>query len=159
MEYGSGSIGLFEQTLSEARKKTFEFDCGDLPLSEFDLGGVLYHANYFRVFERAREALFARRELPYHTLANQGAHLAVLESRQHFIKPIHYGDNFKVNLWVSELKAASLRINYELHLEKENKLAHRAWMRMVYVEKKDVGEFKMRKFPHAMRAIFIELDC
>ena len=135
----------------------FKYHCCDLALSEFDLGGVLYHANYFRLFERAREALLTQNQLPYHTLANSGSHLAVLESKQNFLQPVTYGVDLIVTLWVTELKAASVRINYELHLEKENRLAHRAWMRMVYVEKKE-GGFKMQRLPKPLRNIFADIS-
>ena len=81
----------------------------------------------------------------------------MLESRQEFLKPIKYGDEFTVRLRANELKAASVRIIYEILLAKGNSLAHRAWMRMVYVEKSDDG-FRMRKMPDQLRAVFAPLD-
>ena len=73
-------------------------------LGEFDLGGVLYHANYFHLYEKAREAYLESLGLPYPSLVEKGFHLAVTNSEQEFSKPIYYGQELELKLEISERK-------------------------------------------------------
>ena len=90
----------------------------DIPpprFGEFDLGGVLYHANYFHIYEIIREEFLSQGPQSYSSLVKQSCHLAVVESRQKFIKPIYYGDSFKSELIISELKQASATLEYRFY--------------------------------------------
>lgn len=86
-----------------------------LPLSEFDIGGVLYHGNYFHLYERGREEWLRRCGMPYESLVKGGRHLVVTASRQDFLKPLSYGHSIDLFLWVSNLRRASMTIQYAIH--------------------------------------------
>lgn len=131
----------------------FNYEIPSINLAEFDLGGVLYHANYFHLYERCREAFLTQEKLPYHQLVESGAHLAVIESHQNFILPVYYGDSLNIRLSIEELKGSSLKCCYEIFNSKSETPIHSAWTRLVYVEKSG-NSFKPRKFPKDLLAIF-----
>ena len=126
---------------SEVRMPQSAFSLAVSPsLGEFDLGGVLYHANYFHLYEQGREALLQQIDFSYSLLVKGGFHLAVVESHQNFIAPITYGQSITLNLWVSDLKKASLVFHYQLAIcadhDAQNsavKVIHQAWTRHALV--------------------------
>ena len=116
--------------------------------------GCVYHANYYSVFEQAREAMLAEAGLPYSRLAENSQHLAISESGQRFLKPVHYGEPLDVYLWISELRKANLLIQYEIESsETPNDTRHSAWTRMAFIENVD-GTFKPARIPQELADIF-----
>ena len=135
-----------------------------LRLGEFDIGGVLYHANYFHVFEEAREGFLAAQGTPYSAFIAQNSHLAVVESYQSFDKPVLYGEPLNVYLWTSERRRTTVVFNYEVaaltphpsgksSAKMEETTVHTAWTRMVYVLG-DNGQFKATRLPEALVSVF-----
>lgn len=129
----------------------FNFHLSALRLGEFDLGGVLYHANYFHVYEMAREALLVAGGLPYPKLVEQGFHLAIVESHLEFEKPIRYGQPLEIQVHMTELKQSSVVFNYEIFSGGER--LHSGWTKNVFVETSDKG-FTPRRMPEELRKIF-----
>ncbi len=129
--------------------------CAPLRLGLFDLGGVLYHAHYFALLEEAREAVLQANNLPCHELAKNREFLAIAESHQQFIKPILYGDEIKVYLWLSSLRKTSLEMNYLLTAEKNGleTAHHRASTRLVFVTDKS-GQLAVAQLPESLRTAF-----
>lgn len=113
----------------------FSIDIPPPRFGEFDLGGVLYHANYFHILEFIRESFLASGPMSYTSLVKENSHLAIVESRQKFLKPIRYGDSLKGELTFSEIKAASAVAEYKLFT---NQTLHIAQTKLVYV--RTVGE-------------------
>jgi acyl-CoA thioester hydrolase len=130
----------------------FCFTPDPIRLGEFDLGGVLYHSNYFHIYEQSREALLRSQGLAYSELVTQGQHLAVVESHQRFHRPVEYGMEIQVTLFCDLLKRSSVRINYRwdtTHAE----LIHEAWTRHAFVKIQD-GKFNISAFPAQLSQIF-----
>lgn len=123
------------------------------PLADFDLGGVLYHANYFRLFEQAREALLRTSGLPYSSLVSRGFHLAIVEANVLYHAPVRYGDDLSIQLWCSQLGAASARLHYKLSSLSSCLLLTEAQTRHSFVELQPNGTFKPRRFIPELRAI------
>lgn len=123
----------------------------DLRLGEFDLGGVLYHANYYHLYEAAREACLAAHGAPYHSLVSAGYHLAIVEAGQRFLSPICYGDPLEVLLSFSELSRTSVRASYEITAH--GRIVHNGWTRLVHVENSG-GKFRPGRFPQKLVEIF-----
>lgn len=136
-------------------------------LGEFDLGGVLYHANYFHLYEAAREALFREHDFPYCELVSQGSHLALVESHQKFEKSVRYGEPLCVYLWITEIKRSSATFCYEITLvhapedvdsdspaldQAAETTVHKAWTRQVFVSQSG-GEYKAGRFPEKLLQI------
>ncbi len=55
-----------------------------------DFTGYVYHANYLKFFERAREELFGRQRLK--DMFDSGKHFVVKDAQLSFHKPARHGD-------------------------------------------------------------------
>lgn len=142
-----------------AAQNAFEYQCPPLPLGLFDLGGVLYHANYFQLFEQAREAFLAAHGIPYPKLAAENQHLAIAESHQQFVKPVRYGDAVSIALSAVELRNSSVTLAYALHLDTQGppaKAAHQATTKLVYVDANS-GAMHPARLPDNLRQAFSEI--
>lgn len=64
-----------------------------------DLSGFVYHANYLKFFERAREHLIGIKFLK--DLWHDGIHFVVAETNQKFLRPVHHGDTLRVKSEIS----------------------------------------------------------
>lgn len=106
----------------------------NLRLGEFDLGGVLYHANYFHLYEMAREEFLRHSGTPYAELVKNGQHLAVVESQQKFLKPIFYGMPLQIELTACSVKRASISFQYRIF--SKDVLLHKAITIHAFIELK-----------------------
>lgn len=141
-------------TATKQPLNAFSLSIEDLALAEFDIGGVLYHANYFHLYERARETLLRAHGFPYSELVQASTHLAIVESHQHFAAPISYGQELQTFLWVTQLKRSSIVFHYEIAVKPIiDVVVHTAWTKNVFVGKKE-ATFAVQKFPARLTAIF-----
>jgi acyl-CoA thioester hydrolase len=83
--------------------------------AETDQMGIVYNVNYLVWFEAARTELLREAGLPYSEMERRGYYLPVVETGAKFIKSARYDDLAEITAEVSELKKASLRIDYEVH--------------------------------------------
>ena len=107
---------LIDNTTMNSRieNKTFILEFNELPLREFDMGGVLYHGRYFHIYENTRESFLQHSGIPYQNLVKENTHLAVVESKQKFIKPIFYTTTFTIYMHCSNLNKASFTFDYSI---------------------------------------------
>lgn len=134
--------------------RAFEFR-GEIPLAEFDLGGVLYHGNYFRYYERAREAFLAKHQTPYSALIDQGFHLVVTETQQKFIKPIRYGESLLLKLHATELRQTSVALRYSIY--HNTTLVHYATTQHALIQTAN-NQFKLSRFTEALQTAFAAIS-
>ena len=106
----------------------------NISLEKFDLGGVLYHANYFHLFEQAREKFLELSNLPYSDLVKESSHLAIVKAEIDYIKPIFYGDKIKIELSTSSIKKTNFFFHYKLSHSSSNELHTSASTKMVFVK-------------------------
>ncbi len=137
---------------SSSSERTFRFTINNLRLGEFDLGGVLYHANYFHLYEMTREAFLESIKHPYTSLVSEGKHLAVVESHQVFSAPISYGEILELSLSVRELSKAAVTFDYEIAVN--DKIQHSAWTKHVHVAKVE-GKFKVVPISESLYASLV----
>lgn len=79
---------------------------------ETDMMGIVHHSNYLRFYEEARvEWCKQKKMLGSHKEAVFG--LTVVETRVRHIKPIQYGDLFKVQV---QVKAEGVRLFFQYRL-------------------------------------------
>ena len=131
----------------------FLHEIPNIRLGEFDLGGVLYHANYFHLYEAAREAFLASAGVPYYSLVSNSQHLAIVETSQKFLAPVLYGARLELWLWLTDLKRASVTFNYELLAIESKATIHRATTTNVFVELRQ-GAFKVQPFSAELKQLF-----
>ena len=89
---------------------------------ETDKMGHAYYANYFFWFEQARGAWCRDRGFTYKQLEEKGFKLPCVEASASYKDEVLYDDWIQVKVWVSELKRASLRFDYEITNESTGKL-------------------------------------
>jgi len=79
-----------------------------------DQMGVVYYGNYMRYFESARAAYWRGLGKSYKDLVAADVGLPVVEAHCNYKRPALYEDLLVVEVWVSELRAASLRFAYRV---------------------------------------------
>src|SRR5437762_581774 len=79
-----------------------------------DQMGVVYYANYLRYFEGARAAYWRGLGRSYQDLVAWGVALPVVEAHCHYRRSAYYEDLLGIDVWVSELRGASLRFSYRV---------------------------------------------
>jgi acyl-CoA thioester hydrolase len=86
-----------------------------VPLFEIDLGQALYHGNYYHLFELGREDMLRSLGFPYREFMNRQLHLAVVEARCKYRKPVRYDDQLAVHTAITRLGARSLSFSQLLY--------------------------------------------
>ena len=79
-----------------------------------DQMGVVYYANYLRYFEAARAAFLRARGRSNADLEAWNVALPVYEAHCQYKKPARYEDLLLIHLEITELRAASMRFEYEV---------------------------------------------
>ena len=79
-----------------------------------DQMGIVYYANYLRYFESARAAYWRGLGKSYRDLEAWGVALPVIEAHCQYKRSAHYEDLLAVEVWVSEVRGASLRFSYRI---------------------------------------------
>lgn len=85
--------------------------------AETDTFGVVYNVNYLVWFESARTELIRQSGTPYSKMEEQGYALPVVKTGASFHKSARYDDLVSVTAVVAWVRGASLRIDYEVHLD------------------------------------------
>ncbi len=86
---------------------------------ETDTMGVLYHAEYLHICERARNYLGREVNFTYKEMEKEGLILPVKEAEIRYRSPIVYDDLIYVEIGVSEWKKASVRFAYKIYNEEK----------------------------------------
>ena len=84
-----------------------------------DAGGVVYYANYLRLYERAKQEFFLKHDCDLFKLHAEDIYLIVKEIRANYIKSIKLGDKADVYVNVKNIKKASLTLHFEIKVDKE----------------------------------------
>lgn len=85
-----------------------------VPFYDTDAMGIVHHANYLRYFEDGRVEWLRHRGIDYSKLANNGIHLAVVESSVRHLRPARFDDALTIETRLHELRHLSLRFAYKI---------------------------------------------
>jgi acyl-CoA thioester hydrolase len=77
-----------------------------------DCGGIVYHANYLKYFERARTEYLEVRGLSVSKLLADGTQFYVVRAEMDFRSPARYGDTLIVETSLGECRKASMAFTY-----------------------------------------------
>ena len=91
--------------------------------SETDAMGVVWHGNYLKFFEDARECLGKEYNLDNLAIFNQGYFTPIVHSEIDHKAPIYYGENLRVTAILEFRSAAKIVFRYEVLNLSTNKLA------------------------------------
>lgn len=114
-----------------------------------DAGGVVYHANYLRFFERARTEWL--RSLGFdqsRVRAEHGVVFAVRSMTLDFLKPARFDDQLHVGVFDTRAGRATLRMGQSIRRE-DGELLCQAEVRAACV---DAHRFTPRSMPETIRA-------
>ena len=81
---------------------------------ETDTMGVLYYAEYFHIFERARSFHIREHGMSYAEVERRGIILPVREAQCRYRAPIRFDDEILVRTGIETWKRVSLRFAYEV---------------------------------------------
>ena len=82
-----------------------------------DSGGVVYHANYLKYFERGRTEYIRQRGVDPKDMADQGLIFVIAHTELTFLAPARYGDTLTIDTVVEEMAGASIIFGYKVFLK------------------------------------------
>ena len=83
--------------------------------ADTDAMGIVYHTNYIKWFEIGRNEYLRELGYPYARLEEEKLWLPVASVECTYKSPAKYDDLLEITAWVSEVKAATVVIRYEIH--------------------------------------------
>jgi len=82
-----------------------------------DSGGVVYHANYLKYFERGRTEYMRQRGVDPKDMAAKGFIFVITRAELSFLAPARYGDIITVETFIEEMAGASIIFGYKVYLK------------------------------------------
>ena len=87
-----------------------------------DQMGIVYYANYLRYFELGRSEFLRAKGGSYREMEKEGLKLPVVEAVSRYKAPAYYEDMLVVRTWVAEVRRVSLRFEYAIVREGEDRI-------------------------------------
>jgi len=82
---------------------------------ETDAMGIVHHANYLHLFERARVRWLEEHDRPYTAYLEQGLHFAVTRAELDYHRSARFDDRLEITTWIEWVRGASLCMGYRVH--------------------------------------------
>lgn len=95
-----------KEFLENVRLKVRFHDCDPL--------GIVWHGNYFKYFEEAREIFSKKYGFSYLDARNNGYSTPIVQTETSHQSPLKYGDEFNVSVKFIPVKAAKIVFEYEI---------------------------------------------
>ena len=86
-----------------------------VPYADTDQMGVVYYANYFVFFERARNEMLREAGLPYVSFEEQGIMLPVIEAHCDYKNAACYDDELEIYVGFAEVKGCRIKVVNEIY--------------------------------------------
>lgn len=118
-----------------------------VPFHDCDPLGIVWHGNYYKYLEIARESLFESVGLTLPFFREHGLHLVVIESRCRHSFPLRTGERLRVRCWFKDIEQR-LHVAYEIRNLSHDRRAARAWTTLVAMR----GEQMLLETPDAILA-------
>lgn len=87
-----------------------------------DCGGIVYYANYFKYFERARPHYLEDHGLSVADLLKEGTQFVVAHAHADYKSPARYGDTLSIETWLRDLSRASLTFAHAIRERSSGRL-------------------------------------
>lgn len=135
-------------------------------LEDCDVGGGLFHPNYFKYWERARSRALAEKGLPYKTWMQEGIATAIVQMEVAFSRPIELYEEVFVYSTLMGLTQKSMTVEQVMSkskidskvwedLKKSTQVAATVRMTLVCVSQ---TTSKSMPFPDKFRSLFAVKD-
>ena len=79
-----------------------------------DQMGIVHHSNYLKFFEFARIEWLEKLNTPYHEIEKNKIILPVVNCEIKFLKPLVFGDTFKVIVQCTKKPTSSIEFSYKI---------------------------------------------
>ncbi|MFC3025462.1 tol-pal system-associated acyl-CoA thioesterase [Vibrio zhugei] len=120
-----------------------------------DAGGVVYHANYLRFFERARTEMLRHAGMNQQSFLEQGTGFVVRHMDIDFIKGARLDDQLTVKTWVTNMKKASMIFCQEL-VNPEGNVLCKTIVKVAYIDNVNMKPIAM---PSTLTTELISSEC
>ena len=81
---------------------------------ETDQMGIVHHSNYLKFFEFARIEWLEKLNMPYQEIERNKIILPVVNCELKYLKPLFFGDSFKVEVHCSKKPTSSIEFSYKI---------------------------------------------
>ena len=95
--------------------------------ADTDAMGVVYHTNYIKWFEVGRCELLRSMGYPYAQMEGNGVMLPVIECNCKYILPAVYDDLLEITARITEVKGATITLDYEISRKETQELLVTGW--------------------------------
>ncbi|WP_455170361.1 acyl-CoA thioesterase [Aegicerativicinus sediminis] len=95
----------------------FEIEKIRVQFNETDALGIVWHGNYLKYFEAAREAFGRKYNMGYNTAKKNGFATPIVKSSVEHKLPLHFDEVFSVRAIYIPESAAKLKFRYEIRNE------------------------------------------
>ena len=109
----------------------------NIRFSDTDAMGVVWHGNYLRFFEDAREAFGNKFDLRYLDMYNQGYFTPIVKSEINHKSPLYYGNKVIAVARLIQTAAAKLIFEYEIFNLTSNALSAKGSTVQIFLNAKD----------------------
>lgn len=114
--------------------------------------GVMYYAEYFHLFERARSEFIRQRGISYAEVEKRGVLLPVRDASCRYRSPCRYDDLVWIQIGVSALGRASISFVYKVWNENKERLHAEGATQHALVN----GEGRPIRMPDWFRALIVQ---
>ena len=103
-----------------------------VPLSYFDIAGVIYNGNYLDIYDQARDAYLRDIGFSYTKLYKEAkCHLSVVEVNIKYRQPVYYDELIEIITKVKKIGTKSLIFDQVLYKEQRQQLCNTATFALV----------------------------
>ncbi len=89
---------------------------------ETDKMAIVHNANYLRIFEEARLFFMERIGVPYPQIEEAGILIPQVDAYVRYHQTLKYGDEFYVEVRMTEFNGARMKFQYEIHRASDDEL-------------------------------------
>ncbi|NOY39904.1 MAG: YbgC/FadM family acyl-CoA thioesterase [Nitrospirae bacterium] len=114
-----------------------------------DCGGVVYYANYFRYFERARTEYLEQRGVSLKGLMEKGICFVVVDASAHYRQSGRYGDVLTIETDIADRGPASITFSHQVTRRQTGDLLVSGLVKIASVSE----QMKPIKLPESVRQV------
>jgi acyl-CoA thioester hydrolase len=122
-------------------------------LEDTDAGGVVYHASYLRLMERARTEFLRDLGMQQSDTFSDDVSFVVAEMSVKFVRPARLDDLVRVSCVLEQMRAASFTLAQEVTSEDKKTVHCRAEVQVVCIR---LTDSRPRRLPEALVATLME---
>jgi acyl-CoA thioester hydrolase len=101
---------------------------------ELDSFGHVNNSVYLNYFEEARSEYLKQLGVSFDDFARVGVQLVIVESYVKYLSPARYGELLRIDGSVTEFKAATLTLGYEIFCEGDGRAIASGWTRGAFLD-------------------------